>query len=253
MSDNSLSVQNISNLKPEDASIGKPVKKRHPFRTFLIVLVIIIVVVVIGVSATGVYAVPGVSDIFGFGKPKDLGVKTSPEALTSTEKEIPLQITGAQVDYSTASPAEIFSGELAVDTQTSSEEITSWLERHAGSGAPVSDVQVKFIEGGMEISGMVHKYIEAPAYVKVIVNKTGERSVSVDLQKAKVGMFTVPEKYYGDIAQWFEDRVNSRMATIPGLRMDTVEYHDGYSYFVGTYPEVVRPTSAGWTGLIRWE
>ncbi|MFH1236570.1 MAG: hypothetical protein V1685_06600 [Parcubacteria group bacterium] len=241
-------------LKPadDDREIHKPKKKRHRFRTFLIVLVGAIIIIVIVVGATGAWNVPGVSAIFGMNKPKDLGVKTSTEALTSLKKKIPLKITGESVNYSTASPNEIFSGKISVDERTTSEEITSWLNRHNGTNPPVTALQVSFIEGGMEISGMVNQYIHAPVYVQVMVEKTGEKSIGLDLQKAKVGLFSIPESYYDQVEQWFENAINDRMATVPNFSMDIVEYHDGFSYFKGTYPENIKPTNQGWSGLVDY-
>lgn len=241
----------VESLKPtNNERLDQPKKKHHPFRTLLITLLVIIIVLVVGVSATGIYAVPGVSAIFGFNRPKDLGIKTSQEALNSLKQKIPLTISGPAVDYA-QSGDKIFSGEMPVDAQRSSEEITSWIDRFKGTNPPVKDVQVKFIEGGMEISGMVTQYVKAPVYVKVGVTQTSSNSVALDIQKAKLGLFTVPDKYLQQAEGWFEDAINERMADIPGYSIETLEYHDGYSYFKGTYPQNVAPNPKGWSALLE--
>lgn len=238
-------------IKPsKDQGIAKP-KKHHGFRNFLIVLVVIIVAIVVAVAATGVYEVPFISSVFGMNKPKDLGIKTSPAALASLKQKIPMTISGPSSNYS-GNASTIFTGQIPVDTQRTSEEITSWLERFQGANPPVTEVQVRFIEGGMEISGLIKDYIKAPVYVKVGVIKTSSNSIALDIQKAKLGAFSVPDNYLQQAQDWFQKKINERMANIPGYSIEKLEYRDGYSYFKGTYPQNVAPNPKGWSGLISY-
>ncbi|MFA6588439.1 MAG: hypothetical protein WCT08_05215 [Patescibacteria group bacterium] len=230
------------------ASSNQPKKKHHGFRNFLIVLIVIVAVLAIGATATGLYEVPVLSSIVG-AKPKNLGIKTSPEALASLKTKIPLTISGPAVDYSGSSD-KIFSGQMPVDTNRTSEEITSWINRFQGPNPPVKDVQVKFIEGGMEISGMIAQYIKAPIYIKVGVTQNSSNSVTLNIQKAKIGLFNVPEKYLKQAQDSFQDKINERLGDIPGYAIERLEYHDGYSYFKGTYPKNVAPNSKGWSALL---
>jgi hypothetical protein len=241
---------NVDILKPDEQKkeIQKP-KKRHGLRNFFIVFLIIVVAIVIAIGATGVYRVPVVSSVFGFNKPKDLGIKSSPEALASVKQKIPLVITGTAVDYS-SSPDKIFSGTMPVDTQVTSEEVTSWLNRFKGTNSPFTDIQVRKIEGGLEISTLVNKYIKAPVYVKVMINRTGEKSISLDIAKAKVGAFNVPAKYLTQAQDWFQKKINERMAVIPGFSMTTYEIHNGYSVMKGTWPKTVGSNQDGWSALV---
>ncbi|RJO59700.1 hypothetical protein C4546_01285 [Candidatus Parcubacteria bacterium] len=224
------------------------VKKKHKFR-WLYWLVGIIVVILIAISATGVYAVPGVSAIFGMNKPKDLGIKVTEEAYNTIKQKIPLQITGEKADYS-ASPATIFTGSAPVDTQNTSEEVTSWLAKMQGPDPIISQVQVKMIEGGVEFSGQINKYLKSPVYAKVMINRTSENSVSIDITSAKLGIFNVPQKYVQQFEDWALKQVNGRMATIPGFSLQQLEYHDGYDIWKGTVPAQVKPAKGGWTDLV---
>ena len=185
----------------------------------------------------------------GANKPKDLGVKVSDAAMTSLQSKIDTKVTGAAIDYN--SPADqIFSGSVPVDTQNTSEEITTWLAKRAGSDTPVSDVQVRMIEGGVELSGLLHKYVNAPAYVKVMITRTGEKSVSLQITEAKIGKFTVPQKYLTQAQDWFTKQANNRMASIPGFSMTELEYHAGHDIFKGTMPATARPAAGGWSDLL---
>ncbi len=237
-------------LPSEQKAPEAPKKKHHFGRNLLITLVVIIILVAVAASVTGLYAVPGISNIVGMNKPKDLGIKSSPEALASLKGKIPMTISGPAADYS-GSPEKIFTGQIPVDTNRSSEEITSWINRFSGTNPPVKDVQVKFIEGGMEISGMISEYVKAPVYVKVMVTQTSPTSVALDIQKAKLGLFSVPDKYLSQAQKWIQDKVNERIAGTPGYSIQTLEYHDGYSYFKGTYPKNVAPSTKGWSALLE--
>ncbi|MFA6099104.1 MAG: hypothetical protein WCV50_06240 [Patescibacteria group bacterium] len=244
------SAQSLEMLKPnEGKDIEKP-KKGHSLRNFLITIIIILIVILVGLSVTGLYKVPVLSAIIKTGQPKDLGIKTSDQAYASIKEKIPMTISGGTIDYS--SPADqIFSGQIDIDTTTTSEEVTSWLKRFQGSDQIFSDVQVKKIEGGMEISCLVNKYIKAPVYVKVMVDRTSEKSVALNIINAKAGMFNVPDKYLTQAEDFFQKKVNEIMAAVPGFSMEKYELHDGYSAFKGTWPANVRPTAGGWNSLIK--
>lgn len=240
-------------IKPPEGKreVDKP-KKRHGFRNFLIVSVILILAVIVAVGATGLYNVPVVSSAFGANKPKDLGIKTSPDALASLKKKIPMTISGKPISYSEGAD-KIFSGQIPVDTRTTSEEITSWLQRFQGTNPslPFTDVQAKKIEGGVEVSAMLSQYIKAPIYIKVMINRVSNKSISLDIQKAKIGIFNVPDNYLKQAQDWFTDQINESMTAIPGFSMEKLEYHDGYTDFKGTFPANARPSPKGWSDLLN--
>ena len=239
----------IEMLRPEEKREIKKPSKRHGFRNFIIILLIIIVVVLIGIGATGIYNIPLVSAAFGFNKPKDLGVKYTAADLTALGQKIPLTITSERVDYG-GDPNQIFSGAVSVDTQNTSAEITAFLNRFTQTSSPLKDIQVKMIEGGVEVSGLLDMYIKSPAYAKIMIARTGEKSVSINVTSAKLGVFSIPEKYLQQINDWANKKVNERMAEIPGFSMTQLDYYDGYDVFKGTVPATVKGASGGWTDLL---
>lgn len=225
-------------------------KKSNFFRNCLIIIVVILLVLIVGVAVTGLYEIPVISSLVGANKPKDLGIKTSPEALASIKEKVTMKISSEPIDY-TKSGDQIFSGEVPVDTQITSEELTSWLNRFQGSNSAVTNVQVKKIEGGIEMSAMLDKYVKAPIYAKVMVNRVSEKSIDIDFQKAKVGFFSMPDNYLQQAEDFFEKKANERIADTPGFSIEQLEYHDGYSIFKGTFPANAKPSVSGWTGLFR--
>lgn len=233
-------------LKPDKdkKEIEKP-KKRHFWRTFLVVILIIILGLVIAVAATGLYDIPVLSSAFGANKPKDLGIEVSDEAIKSLDEKLPVDY-GGDITAFTLRGERKFEGEVAVDFEATSEEFTSLINKIPQENRMVTDVQVNFVEGGIEMSGMLKQYVKAPVYLKLDVTKTGDKSVAINIQKAKVGVFSVPDKYIQKASEAIQDLVNDRMQEVPGFSMETLEYHDGYSVFKGTYPEKVTPGDGEW-------
>lgn len=231
--------------KPE---VAPKKKKMNGWLKLLIILIVIVIVLAIAASATGVYAVPGVSSVFGMNKPKDLGIKASPEALASLEKKIPMEIKSEQKSYGDLS--QVFVGTLPYKGKTTDEEITSFLQRFEGNNPIFSGTQVKFIEGGMELSSMVNYQINAPAYAKVMVTRTGTQSIALDVVEGKLGIFNVPEEYLQQVEDWAEDQINTKMNEIEGFSMTSLEYHDGISDFNGSFPKTVYSNARGWSGLL---
>ncbi|MFC1662721.1 hypothetical protein ACFL04_00965 [Patescibacteria group bacterium] len=224
-------------------------KKRHRLRLAIIIIVAVLLVLIIGIGATGLYSIPGISAVFGMNKPKDLGVETSAEDLASIKKKIPMKIVGDPADYASGAD-DLFSGTLEVDTSTNNEEITSWLQRFEGDDPIFSDVQVKKIEGGLEISTMLNRYIKAPVYVKVMVDQVATNTIDLEIDQAKLGIFTVPENYQEQAEEFFEDKINELMNEIPGFTMKNYEIHEGVSKFKGTFPAEVSRSRQGWSALL---
>ncbi len=243
---------NLEILRPSQAgpAIEKPTRKHHGFRNFLIVILIILLAVVIGVGTSGLYTVPVVSSVLGADKPKDLGIKASQAALTSLEQKIPVKVQGGPNGFCLGCN-ETYTGQIHVDTQRTSEEITSFLQLFPrGNNAILKDTQVRFIEGGMEISSKLDKPIHAPVYVKVLVARASNRSVTLSIVNAKIGFVSVPEKYTKLAQDAIQKIVNDRLAVINGYSIEKLEYHDGYSYFKGTYPATVAPAPGKWLNAL---
>jgi hypothetical protein len=255
--DSKLGIDTEEEKSPEDIVLPKEKaekidqpKKKHRLRTFFIVLIIVLVVLLIGVAATGMYEIPGISSIMGTNKPKDLGIRTNPEAVVSISEKIPMKISGDYISYS-ANPSEIFSGVVEVDAAFDSIETTSWLERFEGTNPIFDNVQIKKSNGVIELSAMMKKYVKAPVYIKTTVELVGTNQISLDFTEGKFGMFNVPEKYLQQGEDFFENSINDLMNKIPGFSMEEYEIKDGKSYFKGTYPANARPTNEGWGGLFN--
>ncbi|MBU0706996.1 hypothetical protein KKG41_01355 [Patescibacteria group bacterium] len=221
-------------------------KKRH---IGLWILLVIVILIVLFFGWTGIYNIPLLTNLMGTNEPIDLGVEVSEEALASAMVNNPMDLQGSATEYSGVAK-KIFTGEVPIDGENTSEELTSFLQHYTQNAPHVRDLQVKYIEGGMEISTFVKTRINAPVYVRVGVTKTGAKSVDIDLQSAKVGRLPIPSNYYDQIEEIAEEIINDRIASIESFSIDTLEYHDGYAYFKGSMPETVEVVSGEENGLL---
>ncbi|MFA6474481.1 MAG: hypothetical protein WCV85_06450 [Patescibacteria group bacterium] len=229
----------------EKTSSTKPTH-HHRWLWWLIGVVVVLLVIIGGI---GIVQVPVVSAVLGVAKPVDLGVVASEQALTSLEQKIPVKVVGNPTDF-VAGGNETYTGSISVDTTTTSEEVTSFLQLFPrGNNSVFKDTQVKKVEGGVEISTMLEKYVHAPVYVRVNISKLTNKSVTLDIQSAKLGRIPVPAKYLQQAEEYIQDLVNDRIAQVDGFTIDTLQYHDGYTTFKGTYPAEVKSAAGRWIEL----
>ncbi|MDD5039566.1 MAG: hypothetical protein PHY34_00260 [Patescibacteria group bacterium] len=250
------SVNHHGGLHPTDVSkkFGGGLGDRehtHGFRNLVLTLIVLAALVATGLAATGLYDIPFLSEKFGTNKPQDLEVATSDEALASLGQKIPMTISGPQFDYAYVSPKKIYTGTVAVDAETTSAEISSWLQRFQGENPPVTKMQVKMIEGGLEISGIVDRYVKAPGYIKVLVAQKSPKSIDLTITDARLGRIPLPAWIQRKIENSFEEKINGRLGEIPNFSIETLEYHDGFSKFKGTLPANVSPSDNGWWVLLQ--
>jgi hypothetical protein len=230
------------NMK-QPPSAGEPKKKNKKLWIWLTVVIFILVLIpVLVLGYTGIYNIPIVTNIFGSNKPIDLGVHPTEGDLKSAEADNPMTITTAPGTFYWTNE-KIYSGTVAIDDVNSSEEVTAFIEKYHGDGRHVKDIQIKYRDGGMEISGFVSPYIKAPVYVDVDVSRTSNTSVSLNLIKAKVGRLTIPSSYYDEITTEAERLLNREIKSVPGFILEELEYRDGEAYLKGTLPETVSTST----------
>lgn len=187
---------------------------------------------------SGLWHIPFVSSVFGTSKPMDLGVHPTAADLEKALADNPMTFVDAPGTWSGMSVKK-YSGTVPIDDENTSAEVTAFIT-HVHSGKYARDIQVKYNEGGLEVSALVLPYIKAPVYANVGVTRTSPTTVAIDVRTAKVGRLTVPAQYFDDIAREATSWVNARLSEIPGLSLDVVEYHDGVANFKGTLPKSIE-------------
>jgi len=232
-------------LKPDqdNKSIEKPKKKSHKLRWTLIILFIIFVLLpVFLIGYTGLFSIPILSDIFGSKNPIDLGVKISEEALNSGMEKTPWTLDELPNPSST-SPLDsepIFSGSVAVTNDITSEEFSSFVDNRFQSVDELESIQVKFNEGGAELSLKLKEYMDVPIYIKSDITTLPDKTLAFDVKSIKIGRLPIPGKYLDEFEEAATDFINDRIIKVSGFSIEKLEFKDNFVDFVGTYPEKVE-------------
>jgi hypothetical protein len=122
-------------------------------KTIGIIVVILLIGAVLVLGYMGF--VPGLSELIGSTKPKDLGVRYTSADLASLNAKT--GVTYTSLPSSTpAAQSEVVSGSKPLQAAVTQEELTAMVNDHSGKwkAYPVSDAQVKINnDGSMEMAG----------------------------------------------------------------------------------------------------
>lgn len=231
-------------LKPDEKKrdIDKP-KKKHGWRNFFIILGVIILVIIIVIAYLGIYSIPLLSSALGANKPKDLGVKISEEAIITGLTKTPWETLDELPEPTSMPLLEVklkYTGSVPTTNDFTSEEFSSFVNNRVQNVEAIDDVQVRFYEGGAEMSMKLSKYIDAPIYINSGITTTSDKTLFFDVKKIQVGKISVPQKYVKEFEELVTEFISDRMAKVGGFSIDKLEFKDNFVDFVGTWPEKVE-------------
>jgi hypothetical protein len=224
--------------------------------------VAIFLVIVLVVGAAGWFGfVPGLSDLMGSGKPKDLGVTYTQADITSLHQK---NKSTFQAPSSGASGVT-FTGQHAVNATFTSAEITAAMNEKADL-YPVTDVQFRVnADGTAEMSGKLHMnridsyargmgatteqidqvagYLknipsDPPVYIKGRGEIQNNKIVIMDISEATIGRISVLGQIndnQGEIISAFA----SGMQQVSGLKITSLKVVNGQVQFVGSLSDKV--------------
>lgn len=246
---------------------AKDQRRKHPFRTLLVVLLVCALVILLVAGWFG--AVPGISRLMGATKAQDLGVRyTAADMQSYTNK------TGIQfADFASAPPNPnrpgkklIFGDPKTVDSLSLTQsEITAAVNNLDWKSMPLSNVQVKFGDGTVEVSGnlntaniasFVHfiggvgysdskvdtavrwaqRFLNnAPVYVNASISATNDQ-LSFQLHDAKVGRLAIPQNIASDVLR---TGLTNAIVNADNYEIKSASFSPGTFTFSGTYPSTV--------------
>lgn len=251
-------------IDKQPSIIPKTKHKKWPWVVGIFAIIILIPVCVLGYFGF----VPGVSNVMGANKSKDLGVR-----YTAQDFAVYQNITGATFLNFANAPANpnkpgkkiVFANPKPVDVILTDTQITAAINSTGWSWMPITNTQVKFIEGGLEVSGnlqLTHikefvgfvggvgysnadidtgvawagKFINnAPVYIKA--NASIENDVvNLQITNATIGRFNVPVDQSQKVLQTGTTNV---VNNTPNLQVTSATFSDGAVHFVGTIPTTV--------------
>jgi len=226
---------------------------------FAIILIFIIGVVV----ALGYFGlIPGLSDLMGTNKPRDLGIQYSEASYNAGLEKSNVKLKSLKVSDSRIIAYE---GSHKVKTSFSDEELTAHAIKKEWVGYPVSDMQVRINDDNTaEVSGIlkltqIGPFLEAmniseadykkalekasipikdvPFYAKGLgTAKNG--ALDITMTNFEVGRFPVPENILSQYQDELTDFGHSIMKNIPGFSVKEARFENGAIYFDGELPDV---------------
>ncbi|MFC1727370.1 hypothetical protein ACFL0Y_02500, partial [Patescibacteria group bacterium] len=172
-------------------------------------------------------------------KPVDLKIDYSYAHFQDFIEKTGLELEGKDEQFCFNCLVE-YSGQAEVDFWLSSQEATAWFETVNAQLGPITGTQVKIEEDQVSFSSIFsYQNIEYPVFVVGSIEKTGDRSVVINLSKVKAGRISLPTKIISRVEKALEDFTNQKLAEVEGLKIEVLEFKNGFLHFKGTLPEKV--------------
>jgi len=231
---------------------------------FLKVLAITIgALVIVAVLVLGYLGfVPGVSNIFGSNKPKDMGVTYTAADYASAHAR---NGTTHSVLPAGSVPSITFSGSHQVNTVYTQAEINALLNNRQWTNYPLKDCQLKINpDNTVELSGIIImnrlkgyekalnlndmgtildylKYFPGdPAfYAKGNIEVVNGQIVNTEISEFKVGNLNFTKQIQDNLPGLINNAY-SEIAAYPGFSITTLKFTNGKVQFVGTLPDSAR-------------
>lgn len=238
-------------------------------KRLLIGLFIVAIAVILGLGYLGF--VPGLSNILGASKPKNLGVTYTAVDFNSIMSKNHVKLVVLE-KAPTVRESFVLQGSQTISNAFTDKEITARLAKNDDWPlSPFTDVQVKIGQGGIvEASGIVHVdrlrlYAEAtgvsqteidaiakgmdtykiprgsfPAYVKGTLS-IKDNNLDINLSQLMIGKVPIPETLYRQAKVPFESFVHERLTSggYGSLSVKSLTFSDGMMRFSGTIPKTV--------------
>jgi len=225
-----------------------------------------IVFLILVLSAVGVLGylgfIPGLSDVIGSNKPRNLGMQYSEASFKSGLEKAAVDLKTLSAD---APQIISYEGSHKVKTSFTDEELTSHAAIKNWVGYPVSDVQFRINEDNTaEVSGILKltqiapflqamdisqaDFEEAMKEVKIPLRDVpfyakgygtaANNSLDISVTNFEVGRFPVPQNLLSQYQDELADFGESIMRNIPGFSVNEARFEDGTIFFDGELPDV---------------
>lgn len=186
----------------------------------VLLLILGLIVIVPLLLATYLGFVPGLSHVFGFDQPKNLGIVANEQALAEANAKTKVELVSLPASDDPAQSLR-YEGSHEVTMTLSSEELTSMVQNSRWKYNPLSQVQVRVNpDGSGEASGYVD-FSTALAYLK----KFGVSQSDIDAALAK---YPIPQsKFPFYVAMTGEVTDNNISASVSKLELARIPVPTG--------------------------
>jgi hypothetical protein len=190
----------------------------------------VVLVLLLGLAGGAYFLVGRASE------PEDLGVRASEADFDSALAKIGVDWPALPAGADPADFERVYSGERPMDVTLTESELSALMSyRHDPSYWPLSDVQVDLTGGDTARMSAMVSYAgrDWAVYVEGSGGFSGD-ALSADMTAARVGFISVPGNFLPMASDALEDVVNTRLARIPGLRVDALEVTPDGVHVTGT-------------------
>jgi len=212
----------------------------------IVAIVISLCFILAVIAATGVFYVPGFSEALGTNKPRDLGVKADPAKFDAVLARQNVKLNGDMSDFYLGSDVR-WSNAVPMDVTMTNDELSSMMQATNNEKGPLKEVQLKMGDGNVvEMSAQLDLTefgypINVPVYTKGTLKKGSGNRIRIDIQEGASGLVPIPENILDQGESGLEDAVNSQLAQMPGLKIDTLDISEGKLQFNGAFPQTGTP------------
>ncbi|WP_370574175.1 hypothetical protein [Methanomethylovorans sp.] len=223
-------------------SSGNAVKSKK--NLIVIGILLLIFLLLTTVAASGLVNIPILTHVLGTDEAKDLGVEVDPVLFDQMVEENGITLKSPISEYQLTSNIQ-YSDPAPMDITLSSSQLSSYLQSTNNEGA-IKQIQVKLGDNNeAEMSAYVdlkdYGYdFKGPVYASGRFEKDSDSTVRMEIYEAKVGMLPIPDGSADKGEQAFEDMINSNLAKMPGLNIETLEIEDGQLHFDGDFPKTME-------------
>ncbi|MDP3564603.1 MAG: hypothetical protein Q8R70_08950 [Methanoregula sp.] len=208
----------------------------------LIAVVIVIMLIISVIAATGIFYIPGFSEVLGTNKPRDLGVKADPAKFGAVLARENVKLSGPISNYYLGSNVR-WGNAVPMEVTMTNDELSSMMQATNNEKGPLKNVQLKMGDNNqVEMSAQVdlNKFgypINVPVYTKGTLVKGSGNTVKIDIKEGSSGLVPIPETFLNQGESGLEDGVNKQLAQMPGLKIDTLAISQGQLQFNGAFPQ----------------
>jgi hypothetical protein len=208
----------------------------------IVAVVLSLCIIMTVIAATGVFYVPGFSELLGTNKPRDLGVKADPAKFNALLARENVKLNGPPSNFDLT--ANIRYGQsVPMDATVTSEELTSMMQATNNAKGPLKNMQVKLGSNNqleMSADADLQKFgypVSGPIYLKGTLEKAGSGSVKMSVTEGAFGLIPVPADTLKQGEDGIEQAVNKQLSAMPGMRIDTLAIENGQLHYTGAFPQ----------------
>ena len=216
--------------------------KMSPSSRKIVAVVLSLCIVLTVIASTGIFYVPGFSEVLGTNKARDLGVKADPAKFDALLARENVKLHGAPSDFDLT--ADIRYGPATpMDATVTSEELTSLMQATNNAKGPLKNMQIKLGSNNqleMSADADLQKFgypVSGPVYLKGTLEKAGSDSVRMSISEGSLGLIPIPADMLKQGENGIEQQVNRQLSSMPGMRIDTLSIDNGQLHYTGAFPQ----------------